>query len=120
MEQAAKQLELSPTAYHTLEQIAQREGITPPRLIENWMQQYQQKQTLHTLRQEYQELIGRDLQRVLTPDEEQRFDSVCAELNAIEMQSDTAQHWQRQADAIDRQFEVLKLVISALPEQRQR
>lgn len=120
MEQTLMRLELPSSTYHTLKQMARSEGMTTLHLIENRLQQYQQKKKLHTLRQQYQELIDKDLQRTLTEDEEQRLDSICAKLNAIEMRSASAQHWKRQADAIDAQFEAIKRTIAALPERQAR
>ena len=116
--QTIERLELLSDTYQAIQKIAAFQGVTPLRVIEGWMQQYRTAEKLRELRREYQELIDRDLGRTLTEKDAARLALVRGELNAIEMQSEAAQNWQRQADAIDAKFDAIEREIAALPEKQ--
>ena len=114
MTQTIEHLELSTEAYHTLEQIAQKQGVTLSRAIENLLQPFQTKERLDDLRQEYHRLVTKDLARTLTPEDEERIDVVCQQLNAYERQF-YPQREQR-AKEIDARLERLEHLIQSLPD----
>ena len=108
-------LELPEKTYLDLKQIAGMQGVTPLRLIEDWVQEYQKIDNLRQLRSEYQELIDKDLKRNLTEAGRVRLEIVCNEINEIEMRSKFSQSWETTATLIDQRFEDLKSALSALP-----
>ena len=113
-----EQLELPSETYHALEHIAKLQGVTLLGTIERWIQQFQQVEQLHLLRNEYHELIDKDLADTLTNADSERLDIICTQINEIEMQSETSKYWQQKADNIDARFEELKRTISALPNRK--
>ncbi len=111
-------LELPEKTYLELKHIAGIQGVTPLRLIEGWVQEYKNIESLQQLRQEYQELIDEDLKGHLTKAGQARLDIVCNHLNEIEMQSKFTQSWERTASRIDEHFEDLMNTLSALPNRK--
>ena len=120
MMQTIERLEMPSDTYRALEQIAAFQGVTPLRVVEGWLQQHRTMENLRELRREYLELIDKDLGRTMTQQDAARLALVCEELNAVEMQSETAQNWQRQADAIDAKFDAIEREIAALPERQKK
>ena len=109
-------LELPSNTFDALEQIAQFQGRTLLGVIEGWVHQHKDTQNLTALRQEYQALIDKDLQRVLTPEEAERLEVICVWINTLEAQTDAYQHWQQFEKKMDARFEELQRTLSTFPE----
>ncbi len=116
MVQALERLEIPFPTYHALARIAKSHNSTPLKVIEGWIAQHETQETRQSLRQEYQQLIEKDLSHSLTPDEEKRLDAVCDGLNTLEAQSQNNATWQQQTGAIDEQLTQIHRLLVALPE----
>jgi predicted DNA-binding ribbon-helix-helix protein len=116
MVQTSQRLELPAPLYETLAQIARSRGTTPARVIEVWIEQHQDRDVIHALRQEYQQLVEKDLAHALTPDEEQRLDALCDELSDRELRSEGNAAWEERAAAMDARFARIEHLLTGMPE----
>ena len=116
---AVEHLELPSATYQALEQIARFQGLTPAGVVEKFVQQFQLRENLHALRQEYQHLADRELNRTITAEEEARLEEVCDQINAIEMQSEANRLWQEQADKMNALLSDLKHTLESFPDKKE-
>ena len=65
------------------------------------MEQYQHKQRLEVLNQEYQALTDKVLSRTITCAEEKRIDAICAEMNKLQRKSDLAKIYEQREKKAD-------------------
>jgi cell shape-determining protein MreC len=118
MVRAVEPLELPAATYQVLEQIARLHGTTPAGVVERLVQQFQLQENLPALRQEYQQLTDRELNRTITKEEEAHLEEICDQINAIEMQSEANLAWQSRTEEMNNLLQDLKHTLESFPDKK--
>lgn len=82
-------MELPAATYQVLERVAHQRGDTPAAILEQLVQELDLKETLQSLRDEYQTLADTRLARTITAEERQRMKAVSKQLNHLESQTES-------------------------------
>lgn len=116
MSDLIEQIALPSDTYRALEKIAQVRGVSLPMLLDTWIQEHLSQDTLHALRQEYQELTDKELNRILTGEEKARLETVCTQINEIEMQSEASSRWQERTREMNTLLQDMKRTLASFPD----
>lgn len=75
-----------------------------------------ENRTPQMLREEYKALIHKKLHRTLSEKDAARLEAVRAEINQLDLQSESWMHWEQRASEVDREIADLRRELEALPD----
>jgi predicted transcriptional regulator len=108
-------LQLPAPTYRALERIARVQGRTPADVVESFVQQFDEREHLAALRQEYRQLADKELARTITDEEKERIEWVAEQISDYEMQSPANRAWQQKAEEINTLIHDLRTTLEAFP-----
>ncbi len=118
MTQTLERLELPLITYRALEQIARTQGITPADAVGNLVRQFHHAGSITILRDEYQQLAGKELARTLTVEEAARLETVAERLSDLEMASEMNPVWEAHRESVNELLQELKETLQTFPDQK--
>ena len=115
MPQTLSQLNVPTETYLSLERIASFKGVTPLRVLEEWVAEHESSVQLKSLRSEYRALLKMKRSGLLSSEDAHRLNAVCDTISDIELSSERSRAWERNAAKIDEQLAALTQTIASLP-----
>ena len=82
--QTLERLDIPSNTFQALEKIARQKSITPTRMVQGLVQQYEQQQQIDALNAEYNELSSKALLRTIDSREEKRMNTVIGKILSLE------------------------------------